>query len=237
MSTLFGNSGMFGSNSIFSGNSSVLSDWANIRSGSYKKLMKAYYAKTKETSDTDSSSKKKTEADKKTLTAAESSAQGLKKAADALLATGNKSVFKKVDTKDADGNVTQEYNTDKIYNAVNKFVQNYNDVLSSTEKTINSGVSNNKASMISATEAKESFLNQIGITIKSDNSLEIDKEAFQKADMSKVEALFSGNSSYGYQTSLRAALIDYHAGREADTYNRFGNYNSYNSGTNFNSWF
>ena len=237
MAGLFGSNSSFGMSSLFGNNSSsVLSDWAFIRSGTYKKLMKAYYAKTKETSDTDSSSKK-TEADEKTLTEAESSAQGLKKAADALLATGNKSVFKKVDTKDADGNVTQEYDTDKIYNAVNKFVQNYNDVLSSTEKTINSGVSNNKASMISATEAKESLLNEIGITIKSDNSLEIDKEAFQKADMSKVEALFSGNSSYGYQTSLRAALIDYHAGREADTYNRFGNYNSYNSGTNFNSWF
>lgn len=233
MSTLFGNSGLFGSSS---GTTSILAEWASIKSGSYKKLMRAYYSQDNSTSKTQSSSanKKQTE---RTVTEAESSAQGLKKAADDLLATGNKSVFKKVDTKDADGNVTQEYDTNKIYNAVNKFVQNYNEVIKNTEETVNSGVTNNRRSMISATDAKEKMLNDIGITINADNTLSIDKETFRKADMSKVETLFSGNTSYGYQVSMRSSLIDYYAGREADTYNSNGGYNTYKSGTNFDNWF
>lgn len=233
MSTLFGNSGLFGSSS---GTTSILAEWASIKSGNYKKLMRAYYSQDNNTAKTTSSSAKKKQTER-AVTETESSAQGLKNATDDLLATGSKSVFKKVDTKDADGKVTQEYNTDKIYNAVNKFVQNYNEVIENTAETVNSGVTNNRRSMISATDAKEKMLNDIGITINADNTLSIDKETFQKADMSKVETLFSGNTSYGYQVSMRSSLIDYYAGREADTYNSNGGYNTYKSGMNFDNWF
>ncbi len=232
MSTLFGSSGLFGNTG---GTTSILAEWASIKSGNYKRLMRAYYSQDSNTTSKTKSSSTKTKQEERAVTEAESSAQGLKKATDDLLATGNKSVFKKVDTKDADGKVTQEYDTNKIYNAVNKFVQNYNEVIKNTADTINSGVSSNRRSMISATDAKEKFLNDIGITINADNTLSIDKEAFQKADMSKVETMFSGNTSYGYQVSMRSSLIDYHAGREADTYNRYGGYNTYKSGVNFDS--
>lgn len=232
MSTLFGSNGLFGSSTT-----SILSEWASIRNGSYKKLMKAYYAKQKSTAESDSSSKNKDKVTEKTLTATESSAQNLKKAADELMATGSQSVFKKVTSKDEDGKTVQDYDTNKIYKAVKKFVENYNDVIENTNKTINSGVSNNRKSMIMATSSNAGILSDMGITVKSDNTLEIDEEEFKKADMSKVESMFNGRNSYGYQVSLRASLIDYYAGREAETYNKSGNYNSYNSGTNFNSWF
>ena len=46
MAGLFGSNSSFGMSSLFGNNSSsVLSDWAFIRSGSYKKLMKAYLLK------------------------------------------------------------------------------------------------------------------------------------------------------------------------------------------------
>lgn len=235
MSTLFGSNNLSGVNSLFgSSTTSILSQWASIRNGSYKKLMKAYYSQEKSTSKSDSS---KDAVTKKTLTATEDSAQSLKSATDALMTTGSKSVFTKVSSKDEDGNTVQNYDTTKIYNAVKKFVNNYNDVIENTESTINSGVSNNRKSMIMNTASYESALNSVGITINSDNKLEIDEETFKNADMSKVEALFKGNSSYGYQVSLRASLIDYYTGREAETYNKSGSYNSYSTGTNFSSWF
>lgn len=235
MSTLFGSNNLSGVNSLFgSSTTSILSQWASIRNGSYKKLMKAYYSQEKSTSKSDSSKDTVTQ---KTLTATEDSAQSLKSATDALMTTGSKSVFTKVSSKDEDGNTVQNYDTTKIYNAVKKFVNNYNDVIENTESAINSGVSNNRKSMIMNTASYESALNSVGITINSDNKLEIDEETFKNADMSKVEALFKGNSSYGYQVSLRASLIDYYTGREAETYNKSGSYNSYSTGTNFNSWF
>ena len=83
----------------------------------------------------------------------------------------------------------------------------------------------------------ETLLKAIGITVKADNKLSIDEDTFKKADMSKVEELFKGNTSYGYQVGLRTSLIDYYAGREADTYNKYGSYSTTNTGTNFNSWF
>lgn len=229
MSSLFGSSGLFGNNS-----GSILLEWANIRNGTYKKLMKAYYAKEKATAAEDSKSDKVTE---KTLTATESSAEALKKSVDELSATGTKSVFKKVTSKDEDGNTVENYDTDKIYKSVKKFVDNYNDLIENTNETINSGVSNNRKSMILSTNSNADLLDSIGISINSDNTLTIDEEAFKNADMSKVESMFSGRNSYGYQVSLRASLIDYYTGREAETYNKSGSYNSYSSGTNFSSWF
>lgn len=238
MSSLFGNSGLFGSNSIFGGSSSILSDWAMIRNGNYKKLMKAYYAQDKKTTDSSSTSNSKNDkVEERKVTAAESSAEALKTATDTLMATGTKSVFKTTESKDENGNVIKDYDEEKIYKAVSKFVENYNEMMENTESAINSGVTNNRNSLIMATNAKESTLNEMGITVKADNTLAIDKDSFMKADMSKVENLFKGNASYGYQVSVRVALIDYHAGREADTYNKYGGYNSYSSGKNYSSWF
>lgn len=238
MNSLFGG-GMFGSNS--NSMSSILSDWSMIRSGTYKKLMKAYYAKTTDsTSKNSSTENKKDQVTEKTVTAAESSATNLKKAADELLKTGKTSVFAKKKEKGEDGKEVETYDVDKIYKAVDKFVKNYNSLIEDTAKTINSGISNNRKSMISFTNGSESLLDDIGISINSNNTLTIDEEAFKKVDMAKVERLFSGNNSYGYQTSLRASLINYYAGREADTYNSKGSYNKYNnytSGNNYNSWF
>ena len=47
----------------------------------------------------------------------------------ALTQSGSKSLFKEVEQKDADGNVSMGYDTDKIYQNVKSFVDNYNDVI------------------------------------------------------------------------------------------------------------
>lgn len=230
MSSIFGGNGLFGNSS-----GSILMEWANIRNGTYKKLMKAYYAKEK-TAAAEETKKENKVAEKK-VTATESSAEALKKSVDDLSATGAKSVFNKVTSKDEDGKTVENYDTNKIYKSVKKFVDNYNELIKNTEETVNSGISNNRKSMIANTNSNASLLDSVGITVNADNTLSIDEEAFKNGDMSKVEGMFSGRNSFGYQTSLRASLIDYYAGREAETYNKSGSYNNYSSGTNFNSWF
>ncbi len=58
MAGLFGSNSSFGMSSLFGNNSSsVLSDWAFIRSGTYKKLMKAYYGQDKTTKSATESAK------------------------------------------------------------------------------------------------------------------------------------------------------------------------------------
>ena len=226
MAGLFGSNSSFGVSSLFGNNSSsVLSDWVFIRSGTYKKLMKAYYGQdktTKSATESAKTNKTKTTAER-VQTEIETSATDLKKSTDALMATGTKSLFKTTETKGEDGKVTKTYDTDKIYKAVSRFVKDYNDLIDTTNKSSVSGVKNNVRSLTATTNGNETLLKAVGITVK--------------ADMSKVEALFKGNTSYGYQVGLRTSLIDYYAGREADTYNKYGSYSTANTGTNFNSWF
>lgn len=240
MAGLFGSNSSFGMSSLFGNNSSsVLSDWAFIRSGTYKKLMKAYYGQdktTKSATESAKTNKTKTTAER-VRTEIETSATDLKKSTDALMATGTKSLFKTTETKGEDGKVTKTYDTDKIYKAVSRFVKDYNNLIDTTNKSSVSGVKNNVRSLTATTTGNETLLKAIGITVKADNKLSIDEDTFKKADMSKVEALFKGNTSYGYQVGLRTSLIDYYAGREADTYNKYGSYSTTNTGTNFNSWF
>ena len=137
MAGLFGSNSSFGVSSLFGNNSSsVLSDWAFIRSGTYKKLMKTN--KTKTTAE-------------RVQTEIETSATDLKKSTDALMATGTKSLFKTTETKGEDGKITKTYDTDKIYKAVSRFVKDYNDLIDTTNKSSVSGVKNNVRSLTATT--------------------------------------------------------------------------------------
>ena len=154
MAGLFGSNSSFGVSSLFGNNSSsVLSDWAFIRSGTYKKLMKAYYGQdktTKSATESAKTNKTKTTAER-VQTEIETSATDLKKSTDALMATGTKSLFKTTETKGEDGKVTKTYDTDKIYKAVSRFVKDYNDLIDTTNKSSVSGVKNNVRSLTATT--------------------------------------------------------------------------------------
>ncbi len=232
-----------GSNSTGMGN--ILSDYASIKSGSYYKLLKAYYgtnsnssvSKAVESSTSTSIAKDST----KKLSRIENSAEDLKESADALLAKGSKSVFQKVDVKQEDGSVKKDYDTEAIYNKVNDFVKNYNSLVTHTENAKTKSINRNMTQLISLTDRQEKNLSKIGITINDDDSLSIDKDAFLKADMDKVKNLFNGAGSYGYSVSAKANMIDYYAQNESNksnTYGSTGTYNyNYSYGNYYNSYF
>lgn len=234
-STLFGS---LSSSSSSTSTSSILSDYASIRNGSYAKLLKKYYA----ANSADSSSSTSTSADTtKKLSLIESNAEDLKDAADALFTKDSDSVFKKVTTTDESGKVNTDYDIDAIYSAVSKFVESYNNVIDSTQDSNTKSVQNNAASMKNSTDKNAALLGKIGITIKSDNTLAIDEAAFKAADMSTVQSLFNSTGSYGYNISVNASMIDYYAETEvnkSNTYNQSGSYtNNYSVGSNYSSWF
>lgn len=118
----------------FSASSDLLginyADYNSIRSGSYFKLLDAYYGKNssdevKKVVSSTSTSKD----DSKTLSKIQSAADSMKDSAEALLQTGSKSLFKEVETKAEDGTTTKGYDTDAIYKAVKQFTSDYNDLL------------------------------------------------------------------------------------------------------------
>ena len=238
------------SSSSSNGIYSLLSEYNNIRSGAYYKVVKAYYAKqsgtdTKtNTKNNTSSTSKKTEAEK-TYSGVQSSAKALISSADKLIATGTNSLFqlKDIETEDENGEkVTQKgYDTDAIYNAVKGFVDNYNTLLSEASSSSSSTIQNQATSMASNTKAYENLLSKVGITIGAYNKLSIDKDLFKAADMTTVKTLFNGNASFAYSASSKASLISFSANSEANktsTYTSSGTYNSaYSSGSFLNGIF
>ena len=242
ISTLF--SGLSGNSSVTSGIYGSLSELASIRSGSYYKLAKKYYGMSSSSSDVSgtgvSDRVSRMDYDYKngdykinlqststsgdsvsTIADTEKNAQNLKDSVAALTQKGTGSVFKRTGG---------EYDTDKIYDAVSSFVNDYNNMLSAASKSASTSVSNAASSMTTTTAVNSKLLSRIGITIGSDNKLAIDEDTFRNSDMSNVESLFNGSGSYGYQVGVNASMIYSAAQLEAsksNTYTVSGTY-SYN---------
>lgn len=215
-------------------------DYSNIQSGSYYKLMKAYYANTDGEGNPGlgiDGSKENTATNAKIQT----DADALKKSAEALTEQGSKSLFKKVTTTDKDGNKTEGYDTDKIYKAVEEFVKNYNSVVKSAGSSNINGITTAAGSMVNMARINSKMLDEMGITIDSENlTMKLDKEAFQKADMNAVKGLFNDRGSFGYRVSVQASMISHSAKSEAakaNTYNGFGQVSNTNaSGNMWDRW-
>lgn len=225
-----------------------LADYASIKNGSYGKLMKAYYGKSDSASKTAVSTITKkdtaTETAKKALAKVETTTDALKESADTLLATGKKDLFaqKDITTKDENGVETtaKGYDTDAIYSAVNSFVKNYNSVLTAAEDVSDTTVNNRVTSMSNTTLANTKQLAKIGITMKNDGTLSLDKDTFMKADMSTAKSLFQGNGSYGYRVSAQSSMINFaadHASNRSSLYTGSAGYTgTYNTGNLFSSY-
>ena len=225
-----------------------LADYASIKNGSYGKLMKAYYAKGSSDTKTAATNITKkttaTETQKTALAKVETSTDALKESADALLETGKKDLFaqKDITTKDENGVETtaKGYDTNAIYNAVNSFVKDYNSVMSAVDDVSDTTVNNRTESMGNTTIANSKQLAKIGITMKEDGTLSLNKDTFMKADMSTVKSLFQGNGSYGYRVSAQSSMINFaadHASSRTSLYTGNAGYTSaFNAGNIFSSY-
>lgn len=228
VSTLFGS--VSSSNSAT--NLTILSDYASIKNGSYHKLLNAYYNGNSKVNsivgDTTATSKDSA----KKLTNLQEDSDNLKEAADALYTTGKESVFKEKDIKQEDGTTKKGYDVEEIYKKVNKFVEAYNELVESSEDVSSDSVAKAMKNLNGTVDANARLLAKIGISIKSDGTLELDKDTFKASDMNRVKDVFNGTGSFGYQISARASIVDFTAQREAtkaNTYNQYGTYtNNYN---------
>lgn len=143
----------------------------------------------------------------------------------------NRSLFR----ENADGT----YKTEEILEEVSSFIKDYNNLVISGENSKSSNIQNAITTMTNVTKEQEEKLSEIGITIdKEDKTLVLNQDTFKKADMSKVEDLFSGSGSLAYQVSVKSAMVENQAEKEsarANTYSQNATYaNNYNTGSIFN---
>lgn len=235
-SVLFGNMSTSAQTSSTSGFS--LLDYASIKNGSYAKLLKAYYKK--DTSEKTVAEKKDIVSDLEQISAQISA---FTKAADKLIAKGDKSLFNKVEKTETDdkGNstTTKEYDKDAIYKAASDFVKTYNDFINKAKKSTNSNVAREADSLANYVTYNSKLLAKAGITINDDDTLSINEDDFKKADMETVKSIFNGNQSLAYSMSSKAAMIgatSKTAANSAKGYTNSGTYyDSYSTGSILNS--
>lgn len=206
-----------------------LSDYNTIKSGTYGKLLKAYYKK-EDAEISDSSSKKnsvtKTESSEvKELKEVQTDADALRDSAGVLMQRGSKSVFK-------------DENMDKVYSAVSDFVKDYNTLLESGTDSSSKAVIRGAEGLVDLAKDYEDDLKKMGITIDKDNKLTIDKDTFMKTDINKVKDLFNGQNSFSYLTSMRAVAVGntaYSESNKSSLYTGDGSYSTLTTGDLFNS--
>ena len=206
------------------------SDYAAIKNGSYGKLAKAYYAKQKDTDTVEKTSSKvstkakaKTDVDTTGLSKMKKDADSLKSAAETL---NDNNLWKKTDGK-AD--------MEKIASAVSDFAKEYNDTINQVSKVSSKEVAQSAKYMTSMTGTMSNALSKIGISVGNDGKLSVDEDALKKSDVNKIQALFSGNNSYGMQIAKDANEISKATVMNTGTYAEDGSLTSTLSGL-FNSW-
>ena len=221
-------SGMSGNAGNLTGN--MISDYYSIRNGSYKKLLTSYYNKLNAADDKTNSNKTSASTNisidsNAKLSQISSVSSKLQESSTNLLAKGSTSLFKTSEVKDENGNVTKEYDMDKIYKGVKEFVDNYNSVLSKA----------------STSKVNSNLLKSVGITVNDNNTLSVDEKKLKEADVSTLKILFNTSGSYGYYIGTKASEINATAKFEAsktNTYTRTGSYSSYvSTGNLYNSFY
>lgn len=201
-----------GSNSLYGIN---LADYATIKSGSYGKLLKAYYKKDSSTDNsisknsTSSLNKIKVDATvKKELKDVQTYANEVKNSAETLMEKGGKSVFK-------DGDM------EKVYKAVSDFASSYNTLMEKSQNSSSSAISRYAGSMAYMVKGSEKLLNEVGISISQDKKLTVNKDSFMSADMDKVKSLFNGSNSLSERVASKASEIANKANSESNKSNLY----------------
>ncbi len=183
-----------------------LADYASIRNGSYHKLLKATYAEEEKNANASSSEKADT---KQVLTAISDTAAGLKDSVSA--------VQKLFETKqDENGFKHVDYDEDKMYKAIKDFIDNYNSTVDEASRADDNSILRAAKNMVSYTTANKNALDDIGISIGSDNKLSIDKEKFQAASKGSVQSIFQSSGGYAEQISAKASALGIRSANAAE---------------------
>lgn len=216
-------------NAMFGNSSSVLGEYAMIKSGAYHKLLKAYYNSTESTENTEKSegtlvsSKQKVSG---SLTEYEATYKEVKADADSLQnaakALSNEKIYG--GAKAEDGTVT--YDKDAIVKKVNNFVSGYNDYITSAKDTSSASLMQQTYKMQGEILSNTKAMQGIGITY-ANGKLSVDEEKLKAADVKDIAAVFKGEDSVAGKIATVAAdasKVSYSLANTGSMYSASGSY-------------
>lgn len=209
------------------------SDYNSIKNGSYRRLVKSYYAKDKIESEGTKAEKSKDKDTKKITKVDNRDTTGLskmKRESDALVASVDA-----LDNKELWTMTNGKYDVDKITDAVKSFVNGYNKTISQSLKVTNADVSQQISNMESMTSTMAKTLSKVGITMGADGKLVVNEDKLKGLNMNDVKELFDGSHSYASQIQKFAQNASKAAVNGASIYSANGSLSSTIQGL-FNNW-
>ena len=208
----------FGSSSSSSSGLNWLSDYASIKNGSYSRLMKSYYGTGKSTSTssatgTTGSSKSSSSGNVIDKILEEKRSPKVSKdtqEANAKLTAGLSSLKTSVSTLQNDKTYTDTENgysaADKTVSAMKSYVTEYNNVVSAAKGSTLTNQTAYVANMMRTTAANADKLSEIGVTVNSDGTLDINESKLKAAGTSKVQELFSSEDIMSYGSTVASRI-------------------------------
>ncbi len=205
-------SSLFSSMGSSSGN--WLADYATIKNGSYGKLMKAYYAEAKSSSSGTTSTGKKSNSsnvlDKILEEKRNPKVSKEAQKANSELTTGLSYLKNSVSALQSDKTYTDTANgqsaTDKVVSAMKSYVANYNDVVNSAKNSTLTNKTAYVANVMNSSAANADKLAEIGITVNSNGTLELNEAKLKEAGVSKVQEMFSAKDITSYGSTVASRL-------------------------------
>ena len=121
---------------------------------------------------------------------------------------------------DLDYEDTDRTNTKNIYNMLTSYIDVYNHAVTSAGGSDSNDIKRTAAKMKNFTKEYADELEELGITIKSDGSLKVDKKELKSATTKAVKKIFSGDSDYVSGMKKLMTKLRNHVNREPE--NDFG---------------
>lgn len=200
--------------SLFSsmGGSNFLTDYASIKNGSYGKLLKTYYNSAKSSAIGSSSSKTGTGNVLEKILEEKRNPKVSKdtQESNAKLTTGLTDLKAAVSALQSGKTYTDTTNgqsaADKTVSAVKAYVEQYNNVVTAAKGSTLTNKTAYVANVMSSTATNADKLAEIGITINSNGTLELNEKELKAAGTSKVQELFSPQDIMSYGSVVASRL-------------------------------
>ena len=197
-----------------SAGSNWLGDYAMIKNGSYGRLMKAYYADSNSSSSSTSTSSKKSNTsnvlDKILEEKRNPKVSKEAQKANANLTAGLSSLKTSVSTLQNDKTYTDTANgqsaADKVVSAMKSYVEEYNNVVTAAKDSTLTNKTAYVANMMRATSANADKLAEIGVTVNSNGTIDLNEAKLKTAGVSKVQELFSSKDIMSYGSTVASRL-------------------------------
>lgn len=205
---------------IYSSMSNVINQWSDFRVS--KNLYKEYFAmqKSEDTSSSESYIQK----------LINTSTEKVYEDKLGSLSNAVSESAKKLEAAFAEDKETGEIDYDAAYTAAENFVKSYNDFVSGIGSSGDSTVSNKNSFVANMTNAYTNRLDKVGISVKSDGTLAIDKEAFNSATATQLDRVFGKEDSFASFMGEQSKQLEAYA--ESDRYNKLNAYNQTGNITN-----